>query len=268
MPRTGTPAPSRPAGAGGAPSAYTEAGPPDRMTAFGLRASICAAGMLAGTISEYTWHSLTRRAISCAYWAPKSTTRTVSCSGAGCTMPPSARASHAPWRGRPVSIELRKRRGWPGFPGGTGPGAGARVRRRRADPDSRDAAGVHLGHGQPVPVHLDGIPHHRQLAELREHVAGHRLVRPLRQAHPGLLGELVQVQQAVHLDLAAGQLARAAFFVVLVPDVPDQLFHQVLERHDARGAAVLVHHDRQVGPVAAHLRERRQHPLVDRYAVH
>src|SRR4029453_9526215 len=29
-----------------------------------------------GTISEYTWHSRTRRAISCAYWAPKSTTRT------------------------------------------------------------------------------------------------------------------------------------------------------------------------------------------------
>ena len=94
MPSTGTPAPSSsggPGGSGGAPSEYTDAGPPDRMIAFGLRASISAAGMVAGTISEYTWHSRTRRAISCAYWAPKSTTSTVSKSGLGCTAPPSAR---------------------------------------------------------------------------------------------------------------------------------------------------------------------------------
>ena len=81
MPSTGTPALNRsggPPGAGGAPSAYTDAGPPERMIAFGLRASISATGIVCGTISEYTWHSRTRRAISCAYWAPKSTTRTVS----------------------------------------------------------------------------------------------------------------------------------------------------------------------------------------------
>ena len=35
-------------------------------------------GMVEGTISLNTWHSRTRRAISCAYCAPKSTTRTVS----------------------------------------------------------------------------------------------------------------------------------------------------------------------------------------------
>src|SRR5580700_177570 len=61
------------------------------MIAFGLRASISAAGMVDGTISEYTWHSRTRRAMSCAYWAPKSTTSTVSKSGLGCTATPSAR---------------------------------------------------------------------------------------------------------------------------------------------------------------------------------
>ena len=52
MPSSGTPACSRPGGAGGAPSAYTEAGPPDRMIAFGFIASISAAGMVAGTICE------------------------------------------------------------------------------------------------------------------------------------------------------------------------------------------------------------------------
>src|SRR5579859_2970904 len=52
MPRTGIPAASRPPGAGGASSAYTDAGPPDRMTALGLRARISCVVMLAGTISE------------------------------------------------------------------------------------------------------------------------------------------------------------------------------------------------------------------------
>src|SRR5689334_2642253 len=46
------------------------------MIAAGRRASISATLIVLGTICEYTWHSRTRRAISCAYWAPKSTTRT------------------------------------------------------------------------------------------------------------------------------------------------------------------------------------------------
>ena len=54
----------------GAPSAYTLDGPPDRITAAGLRATISATGVLAGTISEYTCASRTRRAMSWAYWAP------------------------------------------------------------------------------------------------------------------------------------------------------------------------------------------------------
>ena len=43
---------SAPPGSGGAPGAYTEAGPPDRMIAAGCRARISAAGMVLGTISE------------------------------------------------------------------------------------------------------------------------------------------------------------------------------------------------------------------------
>src|SRR4051794_33942200 len=48
------------------------------MIAFGRFASMSASGIVDGTISEKTRHSRTRRAISCAYCAPKSTTRTVS----------------------------------------------------------------------------------------------------------------------------------------------------------------------------------------------
>jgi glycine/D-amino acid oxidase-like deaminating enzyme len=42
----------------------------------GFRARISSAVIVCGTISEYTFASRTRRAMSWAYWAPKSTTRT------------------------------------------------------------------------------------------------------------------------------------------------------------------------------------------------
>ena len=59
-------------------------GPPDRISAAGRRAATSAAVMRLGTISEYTASSRTRRAISWAYWAPKSTTSTAcSCVGGG-----------------------------------------------------------------------------------------------------------------------------------------------------------------------------------------
>ena len=41
-------------------------------------------------------------------------------------------------------------------------------------------------------------------------------------------------------------LDQTLLLVELVADLADQLFQQVLERHQSRGAAVLVHHDRQV----------------------
>ena len=60
----------------GASSAYTLAGPPDRMMAAGASAATSEAVMSHGTISEYTCKSRTRRAISCPYCAPKSNTTT------------------------------------------------------------------------------------------------------------------------------------------------------------------------------------------------
>src|SRR4030095_1118219 len=42
----------------------------------GPRAASSDAGRSCATISEYTWHSRILRAISCAYCAPRSTTRT------------------------------------------------------------------------------------------------------------------------------------------------------------------------------------------------
>src|SRR4051794_3924132 len=63
------------------------------MIARGRFASMSATGMVEGTISLKTRHSRTRRAISWAYWAPKSTTRTLSNGSAA--MPSSYRRHHA-----------------------------------------------------------------------------------------------------------------------------------------------------------------------------
>src|SRR2546429_983233 len=60
----------------GAPSAYTDAGTPLRIKACGLRARTCSAVTPCPTSSEYTRQSRTRRAISCAYCPPRSSTRT------------------------------------------------------------------------------------------------------------------------------------------------------------------------------------------------
>jgi len=135
----------------------------------------------------------------------------------------------------------------------------------RRDQQAGDAAAVHFRHRDPVAGDLDRVARRRQFAERREHVARDGLVGSLRQPDRGLLGELVQVEQAVHLDFAlrqlgGGRLAR----VVLVPDVADELLDQVLEGDDARGAAVLVDHDRQVDALAAHLGKRGEHGLADR----
>src|SRR5579862_5995122 len=51
-------------------------GPPDKMSAAGRRASTSSVVAPWGRISEYTRASRTRRAMSCAYCAPKLTTRT------------------------------------------------------------------------------------------------------------------------------------------------------------------------------------------------
>src|SRR5918992_1310780 len=83
MPSTGTPSSNRPGSTCGAASAYTDAGPPERMSASGRRARTSAGEMRWLTSSENTRHSRTRRAISCEYWPPRSTTRTGRSSGLG-----------------------------------------------------------------------------------------------------------------------------------------------------------------------------------------
>src|SRR5712692_950621 len=292
------------------------------MIAAGRFARISAADMVQGTISEYTRHSRTRRAINCAYWAPKSTTRTVSKSLSRCTVPPSLTTwpwrawDRNPWRavpppgrwavlprgrwavpppGRRAAPPLPDRRAAPPPPdrraappppgrravlppgrwAAPPPGRRAvppppgRLIAVRADPDPGDTAAIHLGDGQPAPGDLHRLMVGGQLAKRGQHVARDGLVGTFREHDPGLLGELIEVQQAVHFDLATEQLLRLPLVhVVLILDVADQLLDEILKRDDACRAAILVHHDGQVGPVPAHLRQGGQDRLAGRQLLH
>ena len=64
MPSTGTPASNTICGARGLPVSVVDAGPPDRMTAFGWMRRNASSAFWNGTISEYTPASRTRLAIS------------------------------------------------------------------------------------------------------------------------------------------------------------------------------------------------------------
>src|SRR5690242_11819969 len=83
MPSVGTPSSKSAGSTCGAPSAYTDAGPPERISAAGRRRRISSADARCETSSEYTRASRTRRAISCEYCPPRSTTRTGRSSGEG-----------------------------------------------------------------------------------------------------------------------------------------------------------------------------------------
>src|SRR5690242_21791777 len=83
MPSVGIPSSNTRGSTCGASSAYTDAGPPLRMSAYGSRARTASGEMAWPTSSEYTRHSRTRRAISCEYWPPRSITSTGRSSAAG-----------------------------------------------------------------------------------------------------------------------------------------------------------------------------------------
>src|SRR5436190_8944776 len=78
MPSTGMPSSSKSFRSFGAPSAYTDAGPPERIRPRGLRRLMSSTSTVCGSSSEKTPSSRTRRAISCEYWPPKSRTSTSS----------------------------------------------------------------------------------------------------------------------------------------------------------------------------------------------
>src|SRR5262245_34678889 len=111
-----------------------------------------------------------------------------------------------------------------------------------------------------MPVDLDLLVDLSNMTQPRDPIAGDSLVGALRQADAGLLGEVLEVEQAIHFDVARAEAAGGllAIHVVLIPDVTDQLLDKILERHDASRASVLVDDDREMLSVALHFGEGRQ----------
>src|SRR6185436_16723451 len=75
MPSTGTPSSSSFFGTLGASAAYTEAGPPDRITPARFMRAAYSRAFEGGAISHQVCASRMRRAINCAYCVPRSTIR-------------------------------------------------------------------------------------------------------------------------------------------------------------------------------------------------
>ena len=73
------------------------------------------------------------------------------------------------------------------------------------DPQPGDPATVELEHGDTAVGYVDESPRPGEVAEPVHDEAGHGLVRSLGQYQAGLLGEVVNVEQAIDLDNAADQ---------------------------------------------------------------
>ena len=114
-----------------------------------------------------------------------------------------------------------------------------------------------VGHGD-----LDPVPGLRDLAELAHDEAGDGVVvLVVGQLDVGRVLDLVGAQQPGEGPAPVAALADArAEPVVLVGDVADDLLDDVLERDDARVAAVLVEHDGHLEAVMAQQRQQRVEP--------
>src|SRR5215213_9933154 len=87
MPSTGTPRSKTAFGARSVESSYADMWLPERTTPAGLYSRTNASLTSQGWISQYTFASRTRRAMSCVYWAPKSRIRTFCRVSAGFSAP-------------------------------------------------------------------------------------------------------------------------------------------------------------------------------------
>ncbi|GMA20065.1 hypothetical protein GCM10025862_20860 [Arsenicicoccus piscis] len=117
---------------------------------------------------------------------------------------------------------------------------------------------------EAVAENLGGRPDDRDPPESLGEQTAHGVDVLLVQVEVELVGEVVDVQGGRDPVAVLPQLLDAlGLLVVLVVDLADDLLDDVLHRDQARGAAVLVHDDREVGLVLLHLAQQ----VVDRLAV-
>src|ERR1700730_4331343 len=156
----------------------------------------------------------------------------------------------------------RKTRWWPpaewsptlpaSRPSTTPPRAGLTAPPQPGQLEQVDASAVHPDHpGLPpsrgiryavrvISARLHRVPGAGQAAELLKHQPADRLVFTLRCVITGGGGHLVDAQQPRHPPTIAGSHHIRCAVVVLVADVADDFFDQILDGHHARDTAVLV----------------------------
>ena len=122
------------------------------------------------------------------------------------------------------------------------------------DPDAADAPALQLLGDEEMAVHLDRLTFGRDVAADGEHEAADGVPVPGGQLGTEDLVHLVHGHLARDPELAAAERHDQGLVdVELVDDLADELLDQVLEGHDAGGAAVLVDDDGEVELAGLHL---------------
>src|SRR5665213_3978449 len=131
-----------------------------------------------------------------------------------------------------------------------------------ADPNPSHPASIEFGDRKTVATDLHRLTQFGEVTKLCHQEPSHCLVGTLGQYNPCLLCKIVGIQQPVDDHVAAAQAIQATSVeVVLIANITDDLLDEILECHDARRPTVFVDDNRQVLPLAPHLRQGCEHVL-------
>ena len=126
----------------------------------------------------------------------------------------------------------------------------------------------HLLAGEKEILPLQGFPLFRKTPQAVEDQAGQRVVREkIPQFNPQQFLKVIDGDEGVHQQAPVGELLTPAHlsYVVLIFDLPHELFEEILGRGKAAQDAVFVDDERHLDPFALHLLEKAAHLLPLRY---
>src|SRR6185437_5248267 len=161
---------------------------------------------------------------------------------------PNPGAADSPSAPTPLdSRTRRRRRWWPRWPPRARRARGGAGRRSSAlEVDAGDPATIHALHDDPESVEVQLLPRARHTTQHGiDEAADGRDLR-IRKIGAQRLRELIEADAAMHPIAIAILLDGRWLRRGVVTDLTDDLFENVFEGHDARGAAELVHDDRDV----------------------
>src|SRR5262245_39032745 len=133
------------------------------------------------------------------------------------------------------------------------------------DPDLVDAAALDFQHVDGQAVDLDAFADGRHASEMIEQISSDRLKALAFDLYPQTLADLVDVDLPVEDEPAIALVDnRLGLDVVFITNLADDLFEHVLDRDEPGGAAVLIHHDGDLGLLALKLLQQLGHTFAFR----